>query len=78
MLAMTLWTIMLRRQGQQKRHQARAQANRDLPQVGDTIKVVDDDGTKVLAIIVGSPHYHPPRATALGRYTINADEVTQL
>jgi hypothetical protein len=78
MLAMTTWTIMLKRQGEQKRHQARVQAKRELPRVGDPIKVTDDDGTKVPAIIVGSPHYDPPRTIALGRYTINADEVTQL
>jgi hypothetical protein len=78
MLAMTTWTIMLKRQGQQKRHQARVQAKRELPQVGDPIKVTDDDGAKVFAIIVGSPRYDPPQPVALGRYTINADEVTQL
>jgi hypothetical protein len=68
---------MLRRQGEQKRHKARAQANRDLPQFGNPINVVDDDGTKVLAIIVGSPRYYPPRAVTLGRYTINVDEVSR-
>jgi len=35
------------------------------------IEVTDDDGTKVSAIIVGSPHYDPP----LGQYTMEADEL---
>jgi hypothetical protein len=72
---LTTWIIMLKRLGEQKRQQARLQARRELPQTGDPILVTEDDGTKVHAIIVRSPHYDPPRTSVLGRYTVNADEV---
>jgi hypothetical protein len=68
---LTTWVIMLKRLGQQKRHRARLQAKREVPQIGDPISVTDDDGSKVRAIIVGSLRYDPP----LGRYTVDADEV---
>jgi hypothetical protein len=66
---------MLKRLGQQKRQQARLQAKREIPQLGDPILVTEDDGTKVHAIIVRLPRYDPPRTGVLGRYTVNADEV---
>jgi hypothetical protein len=71
MPALTTWVIMLKRRDQPKRHRARLQAKREAPEVGVRIEVTDDDGTKVSAIIVGSPHYDPP----LGQYTMEADEL---
>jgi hypothetical protein len=62
---------MLKRREQPKRHRARLQAKRQVPNVGEPIEVTDDDGTKVRAIIVGSPRYDP----TLGQYTMEADEV---
>jgi hypothetical protein len=62
---------MLKRRDQPKRHRARLQAKREVPEVGVRIEVTDDDGTKVNAIIVGSPHCYPP----LGQYTMETDEL---
>jgi hypothetical protein len=64
---------MLKRKEQQTRRRARMPAKRDIPRVGDIIAVTDD-GTKVRAIIVGSPRYTPPDAAVLGWYMVEADE----
>jgi hypothetical protein len=68
---LTTWVIMLKRRDQPKRNRARLQAKREVPEVGVPIEVTDDDGTKVHAIIVGSPRYDPP----IGQYTMEADEL---
>jgi hypothetical protein len=76
MPALTTWVIMLKRRNQLKRHQARPQAKREVPLLGETIKVTDDDGAQVLATVVASPRYDPPtKADAMARYIIDADEV---
>jgi ribosomal protein S3AE len=71
---LTTWVIMLKRKGQQKRERARALAKRETPRLGDIVDVTDDDGTKVRAIIVGSPRYNPPDSSALGWYMVEVDE----
>ena len=71
---LTTWVIMLKRRGQEKRRRARVLAKREQPRIGDLIQVIDDDGTKVRAIIVGSPRYYPPDSFLLGRYIVEADE----
>jgi len=65
---------MLKRKGQEKRHRARVLAKREEPRLGDIIQVTDDDGTKVHAIIVGSPRYNAPDSVILGWYLVEADE----
>jgi hypothetical protein len=72
---LTTWVIMLKRLGEEKRHRARLQAKRQTPQKGDPISVIEDDGTKISAVIVGSPRYIPPGKASLGSYTVDADEV---
>jgi hypothetical protein len=42
---------------------------------GDPTSVIEDDGTKVSAVIMGSPHFIPPGNDLLGSYPVDADEV---
>jgi hypothetical protein len=72
---LTTWVIMLTRLGSETRHKARLQAKRQRPLTGDPIAVIEDDGTKVSAVVVGSPRYVPPEKASLGSYTVDADEV---
>jgi hypothetical protein len=72
---LTTWVIMLKRLGDENRRRARLQAKRERPLTGDPISVTEDDGTKVSAMIVGSPRYIPPAKDSLGCYTVDADEV---
>jgi hypothetical protein len=72
---LTTWVIMLKRLGNENRQRARLQAKRERPLTGDPISVTEDDGTKVSAVIVGSPRYIPPGNGSLGCYTVDADEI---
>jgi hypothetical protein len=72
---LTTWVIMLKRLGNEKRHRTRLQARRQRPLTGDPISVIEDDGTKVTAVIVGSPRFTPPGKDSLGSYAMDADEV---